>query len=154
MSEEINYQKLEEQRVEALASQDAKTYSRLCAELGVEPEDCFLIERAEADRLVADGIVDLENITRNQRSGNPRRRQRKRTANPAKYQRFLNDALSIYDSSGRFSDDADTKRRVLQSHFPYRFTQRQPIDGYDDAKVGKLFNDMVESAEEIVSRKN
>lgn len=49
---EIEYQKLDAQRVKAMNSRDALKYSDLCTQLGVEPELPELIEQAEAERIM------------------------------------------------------------------------------------------------------
>lgn len=137
---EAEYHELEAQRVKAMNSRNARRYKDLCDILGiVEPELPELIERARTDEIYA---------SRTRRQETPK--IRKNRANPEKYKAFLRDAVDCnYDD---FSAESEYKRRILMSHFPGRY-DRQGMNDYDDMKLGAVFKKIVDSAEEIASRK-
>ncbi|MDP1729348.1 MAG: hypothetical protein Q8L27_04050 [archaeon] len=134
----VEYQKLEAQRVEALNSRDASKYSKLCDLLGVEPELPELVERARADEVYASRKPV-------KKSSKPR----KNAANPIKYAAFLMAAETCdYDN---FSADSDDKREILKGHFPMRY-DKQRMFSYTDHKLGVVFKKIIDSALDVVRR--
>ena len=132
----------EQQRKEALASQDALQYLHLCTELGMVPEDSHLYEQGEA-LLSSQKAGSLERKVHAVSSVAPQ---------GPNYTGFLREAEGLRPRD--FSRYTGDKRVLLQKYFPGQFDQggKQDISRYDDAKLGALFYRMVGESEKY-SRK-
>ena len=113
-----------EDRYDALASQDALTYVKLCERDGVI-EDEFLYERRILERELAGRSVGEELEEAKQKSNN--------------IIRFLRLGGRLQEKVWK---DTAAKRSLLRAHFPDKFGKggTQDITGYSGGKVGALFN--------------
>jgi hypothetical protein len=152
-SYELEIEKLEQQRQLALAGRNPTRYAELCDMVGTSDiEAPELIEMAQAEQVMLEAKVQSY-VDSDEGTNTPARKPRKNAANPAKYQRFLGDAVRVYNSNGNFADNIQIKRRILMQHFPGRYAI-QKMDGFGDNKLGKIFNEIVTYAKEVVHREN
>ncbi len=139
----------------ALAENEPLIYYILCNKYKVKPEDYLFYMKGNAESMIR-SKSDLQDIVNNPenyfsikrdiqksenliKSGKPRK-QRARYVPEVRYNNFLKEADSFYNTE--LSDYAEEKKRLLIKYFPSRFGEKgkQPIRGYDAAKVGSVFN--------------
>ena len=124
---------LDEKRKEALTRQDALLYRQLTDELGIVLiEDRNLYEQG----LLLERLNKTKNLSGEQRTN---------------YSPFLEEVVDIGVDAAHLSAQTETKRRLLSEYFPKRFAQggKQPIDNYNPAQVGVIFNGILRTAKKL-----
>lgn len=121
-------QTLDKERIEALQRQDALNYCTLCEQLGIPPEDSELYNRGNLEiQLQQKEESDLLNFIEEMQVIRP----------------FLGEArrypINIFKGT-------EEKRALLIKYFPkFGPNGKQNIENYSQAKIGELFNKVVET---------
>lgn len=133
---------LEKKRADALARGVASTYSSLCDELGVEPEDPLLYEHGAADiDYVEDKLLRLDEEEEGFYG--------ERDALLERFSEYFEKGIFYFIeegeklSRGNVSADVDNKRRLLDCYFSRRFglcgSQSITRREYIPAQIGTIF---------------
>jgi hypothetical protein len=127
----------EKKRLVAFENRDAINYVYMCNKLGVNAEDRDLYEA---------GVMEIAMKEKNDR-------EVWELNSTKSYQEFLR----MYRGLGldkNLNRGYVSKRRLLETNFPRRFGKHgsQPLDNYTPAKVGTLFNQMVNYSKERVGK--
>jgi hypothetical protein len=141
----------------ALTNQDAVRYRQLCDELNYTPETDYEEELYNKGRVVRlEQVVSSSGANRNNGRNHTRDPERaKETAQMIKkrlYKEFLKEveARDIPAGDITLSKYTYQKKELLQKYFPEQY-EKQNLDEYNPAQIGRIWNNMISFAKEKTS---
>ncbi len=139
MQTERYYNRIEQKRKAALASQDPLNYHRFCTEAGLQEGDI--------EDFLLFSLGSLESITLKRKT--PSTHQRtvvQNTEATNAYQELLKNH-ERKEVSEQLDRDATLKLELLQKYFPrFAANGKQSLRGYDDAQVGAVYAGVIKYA--------